>query len=112
MRHLVDREPLAAVLEHLRHERQVLELATFVEGGEDLLGAEYFYNVADAKTLRSAGVACCVDRVNTCLPFTRDSPGGFANQSIAEMLPVVVCYLIKWQTTISLSMGPCHESGK
>ena len=54
--------------------------------------------------------ACCVVLDVTFLPFTRDSHGGFANQSIAEMLPGVVCYLIRWQTTISLSVGSCHES--
>ena len=39
VRHLVHSKPLAAELEHLRHKRQVLQLAPLVKGGHDFLGA-------------------------------------------------------------------------
>jgi hypothetical protein len=45
VRHLVDRQPLTAEGQHLRHERQVLELSVLIEGREDLLGTLHLDDV-------------------------------------------------------------------
>ena len=48
VRHFVDGKSLAAELEHLWHERQVLQLAPLVQGRYDFVGASHLDEVADA----------------------------------------------------------------
>src|SRR5262249_52418357 len=46
---LVDHELLAAVLQHLRHERQTVDGTAFIECGEDLGGALDLHQVAGSE---------------------------------------------------------------
>ena len=53
VRALVDLEPLSAVLEHLRHERQALHATAFVKRAQNLFLTADFHPIASAKALSS-----------------------------------------------------------
>ena len=50
VRTLVNPKRLSAILKHLRHERQVLELSVFVQRAQNFFLASYFYEIASSNT--------------------------------------------------------------